>query len=260
MSGEAERRPADGDAEEIGRLIGRLSGDEKMDRETRGRLLVRLARLLGTGGRRAGATGRAGGRRLADLLIEAGPHIPVRDLETLRRHHHGLLGEQLADSLVRVAVNNTTLVGAAGGALSAVQFTAPPLLLSTPAQLAAETLALAAIEVKLIAELHEVYGVQVPGSVRDRGTLFVSSWARQRGINPLDPGSLTVALGAAARTAISRRLLRTLGRTMTTMGPFLTGAIAGGALNRAATKKLADVVRADLRRHLGPAPDRRALP
>ncbi|GAB3901918.1 hypothetical protein GCM10027612_66150 [Microbispora bryophytorum subsp. camponoti] len=42
--------------------------------------------------------------------------------------------------------------------------------------------------------------------------------------------------------------MRTLGRHLTTLGPFLTGAVAGGALNRAATRKLAVAVRADLRR------------
>jgi hypothetical protein len=44
------------------------------------------------------------------------------------------------------------------------------------------------------------------------------------------------------------------------MGPFLTGAVAGAALNRTATKKLADAVRKDLRRMLGPADAPRELP
>ncbi|MFD0471864.1 hypothetical protein ACFQ0B_28775 [Nonomuraea thailandensis] len=41
--------------------------------------------------------------------------------------------------------------------------------------------------------------------------------------------------------------MRTLGRHLTTFGPFLTGAIAGGALNRMATKKLGEAIRNDLR-------------
>src|ERR671922_98031 len=53
-------------------------------------------------------------------------------------------------------------------------------------QLAGETLVVAAIEVKLIAELHEVYGVRVEGSGTARGAAFLTSWARQRGINPLE--------------------------------------------------------------------------
>ena len=260
VTGEIERRhddveptPGDGSTE-LGELIGRLAGDEDMDRETRGRLLGRLARLLGQSARKVGAAGAARGRWLGDLLVEAAPHIPIRDIETLQAHHPGLMGEELADTLVKTAGNGTTAVGAAGGALAAVQFTAPPLLLTAPAQLAAETLVISAIEVKMIAELHEVYGVRVQGTGTARGAAFVTSWARQRGINPLETGSLTSALGTAAKSALRKRMLRTFGRSLGTMGPFLTGAAAGAALNRSATKALAMKVRNDLRESVGHTP------
>ncbi|HEX2312630.1 MAG TPA: hypothetical protein VHJ17_02795 [Thermomonospora sp.] len=253
-------RDGTGRDSEIAALVGRLTAADDLDSETRGRLLARLARLLADSARRAGAGGLRGGRWLADLLLEVAPHVPVRDAETLRDHHHGLTGEALADNLVRVAVNATTAVGAAGGALAAVEFVAPPLLLTAPAQLAAETLVIAAIEVKLIAELHAVYGVQVPGSGTTRATAFVTAWARQRGVNPLESGTLANALGSAAKTALRKRLLRTFGRSMSTMGPFLTGAAAGAALNRSATKRLAEAIRADLRRHVGVAPRDDVLP
>ncbi|WP_245667561.1 hypothetical protein [Actinomadura macra] len=260
MTGDLERRhdgvePPHGDGStELGELIGRLAGDEKMDRETRGRLLGRLARLLGQSARKVGAAGYARGRWLSDMLVEIAPHIPIRDLETLQAHHRGLMGEELADRLVKVAGNATTTVGAAGGALAAVEFAAPPLLLTAPAQLAAEALVVAAIEVKMIAELHEVYGVQVQGSGTARGAAFLTSWARQRGINPLESGSITSALGTAAKSALRKRMLRTFGRSMSTMGPFLTGAAAGAALNRGATKALAAKVRNDLRGSAGGPP------
>jgi hypothetical protein len=243
----------DGDdrlGQEMAELVGRLSDDD-IDRETRGRLLGRLARLLAASARRAGAAGVARGRWLADVVAEIAPRIPVRDLDTLRDHHHGLAGEELADSLVRAAQRATTAVGAAGGALAAVEFVAPPLLLSAPAQIVAETVAVATIEVKLIAELHETYGVQVPGSGAARGAIFLQLWAQQRGFDPLKPGSVTAAFGVAAKTGLRKRLMRTLGRHLTTMGPFLTGAVAGGTLNRAATKRLSDSVRKDLRRAIG---------
>ncbi|HEY8481209.1 MAG TPA: hypothetical protein VIL71_15395 [Spirillospora sp.] len=258
--------PARGDGSaELGELIGRLAGDENMDRDTRGRLLGRLAKLLGQSARRVGAAGAARGRWLGELLVEAAPHIPIRDLETLKAHHPGLEGEELADKIVKVAGNGTTAVGAAGGALAAVQFTAPPLLLTAPALLAAETLVIAAIEVKMIAELHEVYGVRVEGSGTTRAAAFVTSWARQRGINPLEAGSLTDALGAAAKSALRKRMLRTFGRSLGTMGPFLTGAAAGAALNRSGTKALAKKVRDDLRKTAGvslprPGDHQRLLP
>jgi hypothetical protein len=255
LPGDAAATAKGAEIAEIGELVGRLSGDEELDRETRGRLLGRLARLLTASARRAGSAGLGGGRWLADVVNEVAPHIPVRDLETLRRHHNGLQGEQLADSVARAAVRGTTAVGAAGGALAAIQFTAPPLLLTAPAQLVAETVVVAAIEVKLIAELHEVYGVQVPGTGAQRAAVFLNSWARRRGVDPLKPGSATLALGIAAKRALRKRLLRTLGRHLSTLGPFLTGAVAGGTLNRAATKHLAGDIRKDLRRVVGAPPD-----
>jgi hypothetical protein len=235
--------------QELAELVGRLSTDEEMDRETRGRLLGRFARLLAANARRAGVAGVGSGKWLADVVIQIAPHIPVRDLETLRAHHHGLVGEELAESLVRAAQRATAGVGAAGGALAAVEFAAPPLLLSAPAQIVAETVIVATIETKLIAELHEAYGVRVPGSGTTRGVVFLQAWAGQRGFDPMQPGSVTAALGVAAKSGLRKRLLRTFGRHFTTMGPFLTGAVAGGALNRAATRRLADKIREDLRGH-----------
>jgi len=244
----------DGDdrlSQEMAELVGRLSAEE-MDRETRGRLLGRFARLLAANSRRARTAGIGRGRWLADVVTDIAPHIPVRDLETLRRHHKELAGEELADSLVRATQRATTGVGAAGGALAALEFTMPPLLLTAPAQILAETVVVATIEVKLIAELHEVYGVQIPGNGTTRGAIFLQSWAQQRGFDPLKPGSVTAALGVVAKTGLRKRLMRTLGRHLTTLGPFLTGAVAGGALNRVATRRLSDSIRKDLRgRDLG---------
>jgi hypothetical protein len=255
----ADLSPEQADAE-IGELVGKLSEAEGLDAEARTRMLARLGRLLAHSARRAGAKGVATGRWMTDVFADIAPRIPFRDLETLSAHHHGLRGERLADSLVRTAANATTAVGAAGGALAAVEFVTPPLLLTAPAQITAEALVVAAIEVKMIAELHEVYGVQLPGGHTARGSAFAGAWAKERGVNPLEPGSITYALGAAAKQALRKRLLRTVGRSMTTMGPFLTGALAGGALNRAATRRLADHIRKDLRRMLGSADAPRALP
>ena len=75
----------------------------------------------------------------------------------------------LADALVRSAVLATAAVGVAGGAVTAVKWTVPVTLLTLPLQLAVETAAVAAIEIKLVAELHEVYGVAVSGTGTQRG-------------------------------------------------------------------------------------------
>jgi|GEM_PF-800375 len=243
----------DDSGREVAEIVGRLAEPGDMDAAERRRLLGRLTRSLARGAKRAKASGENRGRWLTDVFMAVAPRIPIRDLQTLSEHHRGLTSEALADDLVRVATKGTMTVGAIGGAVAAAEFAAPPLLLSAPAQLVAETIVVAAIEVKLIAELHEVYGIQVPGTGSQRAMAFAMAWSKQRGVDPMAPGTMTVALGTAAKTALRNRLMRTLGRHLTTFGPFLTGAVAGGLLNRAATKKLGEIVRADLRVH-------RALP
>src|SRR5690606_27571019 len=99
--------------------------------------------------------------------------------------------------------------------------------------------------------LHAVYGVQAPGASPARAAAFLTAWAKQRGVNPLQAGSVTGALGSATRSALRKRLLRTMGRNTATLGPFLTGAAAGATLNRAATRRLAEEIRKDLRRQVG---------
>jgi hypothetical protein len=248
-----------GPENEVGELVGRLTEPGELEPAERRRLLGRLARSLATGAKKARVTGAGRGRWLADVFLNITPRIPIRDLHTLSEHHHGMTGEELADDLVRTAQKATMTVGALGGALAAAEFAAPPLLLSAPAQLVAETLVVAAIEVKLLAELHEVYGVRVDGTGGQRAVAFTAAWARQRGIDPLAPTSVSLALGAATKTALRNRLMRTLGRHLTTFGPFLTGAVAGGALNRMATKKIGQAIRADLRGKLPPPPKRARL-
>lgn len=253
VNGHDRGAPTPGSAADaqIAELVRQLSFDESMDRRTRSKLLGRLAKAVSASARKAGVTSLAGGQWLAESLAAIAAHLPVRSREMLRAHHHGLRGDSLAESLAEAATRSTTGVGAAGGALAAVEYAAPSTLLYAPAQIAAETLAVAAIEVKLVAELHEVYGVQVPGSGSARAATFVHAWARRRGFDPASPGSLTRALGPATRNELRRRMMFRASRNVTTLGPLFTGAVAGAVLNRHATRKLADAVRDDLRRRAG---------
>jgi hypothetical protein len=188
-------------------------------------------------------------RWMTDAVGDVAPYIPVRDLETLSRHHDGLDGEALADRLVRNAARATAGVGAAGGGIAAVEWAATPTLLTAPVLLAAETVAVVAIEIKLIGELHEVYGVPVPDTGAQRGINLVQAWSSQRGFNPLVPGvGIGAVLGTAARKDLRDRLMRRFGRNLTTLGPMLTGAAVAGYLNRRATQGLAERIRDDLRR------------
>ena len=245
MSGELVRRD---DAGEVDRVIARLAAGD-LDKQERGRLLARLAGLLATGARSAGGRAAISGTWLADVVTDYAPHIPVRDLLTLRQHHGGRSGDDLAEALIAAAARGTAGVGAAGGALAAVQVAAPPTLLAAPVQLAAETLAVVAIELKLVAELHVVYGRAPVGTRSQVATAYLMSWAGKRGIDIRNgPPSLATVLGTAARQQLRSRLLRRLGRNMSTMAPFLAGAVAGAELNRRETRKLGDALRADLRR------------
>ncbi|MCW3813316.1 hypothetical protein ONA91_02445 [Micromonospora sp. DR5-3] len=205
---------------------------------------------------------RAAVRWMADTVAEVAPHVPVRDLATLRRHFPGLTEEELAERLVRNAARATAGIGAAGGGVAAVEWTVTPTLLSAPVLLAAETVAVVAIELKLIGELHEVYRVPLPTGGTQRAVALIQSWASQRGINPMLPGvGVSAVLGTAARRELRDSLLRRFGRNLTTLGPFLTGAAVAGYLNRRATRNLADQLRKDLRRKRQELPGSRlALP
>ena len=115
--------------------------------------------------------------------------------------------------------------------------------------LAAETVTVVAIEIKLIGELHEVYGQSVPGTGAQRAIPLVMAWSQQRGVNPMVPGvGIGAVLGTAARKEMRDRLLRRLGRNLTTLGPFLTGAAVASYLNRRATKSIGEQVIADLKK------------
>jgi hypothetical protein len=247
MSGDLVRR------EEIGDLVGRLTNDD-LDRRERGRLLARLTALLGAGARSAGGRAAVSGKWLADLVTDYAPHVPVRDLLTLRQHHGGLSGDALAEALIASAARATGSVGAAGGALATLELAAPPTLLAAPVQLAAETLAVVAVELKLVAELHVVYGRAPVGTRGQVATAYLTSWAGKRGIDLSGgPPSLATVLGTAARQQLRTRLLRRLGRNVTTMAPFLAGAVAGAELNRRETRKLGDALVKDLRGRRGRA-------
>jgi len=229
----------------VARLVS--DGEDAESAAGKGRDVLWLTGALASSARRAGKASVFGGRWLTDLLIETAPRLPMRDLATLRSQHPGLPDEDLAEAIISGAAKATGAVGAAGGALAAVEFTAPPALLSTPFQIAAETLMIAAIEVKMIAELHEVYGFAPAGPSRQRAASYLMAWTNRRAIAPLDEGGVRLSLGPTAKVALRRRMVRRAGRNLSTMGPMLTGAVAGSMVNHRETRKLGGQVRQDLR-------------
>ncbi|MFI2607495.1 hypothetical protein [Kitasatospora sp. NPDC018619] len=218
----------------------------------RGRAVVtHTARLLGHGGRavaRGAAKGAAyGGRAMTDQLVRTAPRIPVRDLATLRAQHpEAAFPEQLADVLVTGAVRASGALGAGVGA--AAMMPVPPAM---PVEIAAETLAVAAVEIKLIAELHEVYGIPARGSATQRAGAYLGAWANRRGVDASllvrPAGFAALAIGSEVRQQVRRRLTRSTLRHLPALTPLLVGAGIGATMNRRDARRLADEVREDLR-------------
>ncbi|MDT0494142.1 hypothetical protein ACIOD0_00290 [Kitasatospora albolonga] len=195
------------------------------------------------GVRKGGESARALVGQLADRIIETAPRVPVRDLATLREQFPGLGPEELADKLVLGASRASATVGAGIGA--AAMLPVPPAML---AELAAEVTGVAAIEMKLVAELHEVYGRRPPGNLAQRSTAYLTSWTEERGIDVTRPTTLNAALGGQMKRELRQQITKRMARNLPNLIPFMIGAAVGATMNRRDTRKLADQVRADLRK------------
>jgi hypothetical protein len=233
---------------EIGATVAALAADD-LEPASRRQLLGRLVTDVRRRGLGQMFKPRAAIRWMADVVSDMAPHLPLRNLDTLRRHLDGLDGDDLADRLIRNAARATASIGAAGGGVASVEWAAPPTLLSAPVLLAAETVAVVAIELKLIGELHEVYRQPVAGGAGERASALIQSWAGQRGVNPLVPGvGVGTVLGTAGRRELQSTLLKRYGRNLTTLGPLLTGAAVASYLNRRATRNLGEHIKNDLKK------------
>ncbi|NMO54176.1 hypothetical protein HH310_23705 [Actinoplanes sp. TBRC 11911] len=234
--------------EELGKTVAALTADD-LEPDDRRRLLGRLVEDIRRRGLGQLFRPKAAVRWMADVVTDVAPHVPVRDRDTLQRHFPGLTDDDLADRLIRNAARGTASVGAVGGGVASIEWVATPTLLSAPVLLAAETVAVVAIELKLIGELHEIYGAPIRGGLGERAGGLLQAWSGQRGVNPLIPGvGLASVLGTAARRELQTSLLKRFGRNLSTLGPMLTGAAVASYLNRRATRSLGEHVRKDLKR------------
>jgi hypothetical protein len=233
---------------DIGRTLAALTADD-LEPAGRRKLLGRLVDDIRRRGLGQLFRPKAALRWMGDVVGDIAPHVPVRDLDTLHRHFGDLDGDDLAERLVRNAARATAGVGAAGGGVAALEWAAAPTLLSAPVLLAAETVAVVSIELKLIGELHEVYHQPITGTTANRAAALVQAWSGQRGVNPLVPGvGVATVLGTASRKELQSSLLRRFGRNLTTFGPMLTGAAVASYLNHRATLNLGETVQKDLRK------------
>jgi hypothetical protein len=203
-----------------------------------------VARTAGGARRGAGSAGRgvsSGLGWLSAQVVAMGPRLQIRDQATLRNQFPGLTDDEIAGLLVDRAARATATVGGATGACAAL-----PALPAFPVEVAAETLAVVGIEIKLLAELHEVYGLPASGSATDRARAYVGAWASRRGVYQVDGGLLLIAGSPLARQ-LTRRLAARVRRSAFSLSPLLTGAVAGAMLNRRETRRLGRQIRDDLR-------------
>lgn len=236
------------------RLAGALNGVARSAGRVAGRGAGRSAgvarRGVGAAWRGAGWSAGTASRGAASLLnwltaqvIAMGPRLKIRDQATLRGQFPGRTDEEIAELLIDRAARAGATVGGATGAWAAL-----PSLPAFPAEVAAETLAVVGIELKLVAELHEAYGMPADGNAAERGRAYLAAWAHRRGVSVI-PGGLMLVAGSPLARQVRRRLAARIRRSTFSLGPLFTGAVAGAVLNRAEVRRLGRDIVDDLRRH-----------
>jgi len=224
--------------------------------QDRQRLVAAFTKAVSSGARAAGRGTRAATRRIGAVRRGAGsgtgwlaaqvaamaPRLRVRDHTALQAQFPGQSAEDIADALIDGASRASAAAGGAAGVWAVL-----PALPAFPAEVAAETLVLVGIEIKLIAELHEAYGTPAPGNLPERMSAYVAAWAHRRGVFMI-PGGVILATGSPLARLLRRRLAARAGRSAFSLAPFLTGAAAGAYLNSRETRRLGQDVRRDLRR------------
>jgi hypothetical protein len=224
------------------RLTAAFAAAARSSARASARATGRGARATGRGVRTARRRAGTGMGWFTAQVVAMAPRLRVRSGAALRAQFPGKSTEDIADALIVGASRAAGAVGAGVGAWAAL-----PVLPAFPAELVTETLALVGIELKLIAELHEVYGMAPPGTAADRATAYIGAWAHRRGVLAA-PGGLILIAGSPLGRRLRLRLAARAGRSAFSLGPLLTGAAAGAMLNSRETRRLGLEVRADLRR------------
>jgi hypothetical protein len=201
---------------------------------------------LAASARRAGRRAVLSGRWAAETIVDVAPHLPVRSAPTLAEHHDGKVGPALARSVVRSAGRVSAGIGAATGTAIAAQQLSVAGVVAVPFELAAETALVTLVELKLIAELHEVAGRPLPGGPLGRSRAALLVWTSGHALAPSSSAASSSAatstaaesFGPTARRELAAALRHRYARNLATLGPLLTGAAAAGLLNRRSTVSL----------------------
>jgi len=200
------------------------------------------ARLAGRGTRVVRRRAGSGTGWLLGQVVAMAPRLRVRDQAALQAQFRGMSADEIADTLVEGAAHAAAAAGAGAGMVAVL-----PVLPAFPAEVAAETLLVVGIELKLVAELHEAFGIPAPGNFAERMSAYIAAWAHRRGVFMIE-GGLILAAGSPLARLLRRRLIARAGRSAVSLGPLLTGAAAGAMFNSRETRKLGRDIRRDLRR------------
>jgi hypothetical protein len=199
------------------------------------------ASAAGRGTRATRRMAGSGSGWLADQVIAMAPRLRVRDQAALRAQFPGKSADEIAEALISGAARAASAAGGAAGLWAVV-----PVVTAFPAEVLAETLVVTGIEIKLVAELHEAYGQPAEGNAAERMRAYVAAWAHRRGVFMI-PGGVVFAPGSPLARLLRRRLTARAGRSAASLGPLLTGAVAGAMLNAGAARKLGREIVRDLR-------------
>ncbi|MDQ3475882.1 MAG: hypothetical protein M3492_05970 [Actinomycetota bacterium] len=233
----------------VARLTGGRAADDglEVDRSGAASALSGVVSGLASAVKASGKGALVGGGFLAELLVTTATRLPLRDKATLLGQHPALDTEEVADSLTGAAARVTGTIGGAAGGLAAAQWFATPSLIALPVELAAETLLVAAVELKLVAELHEIYDARPTGELSERANAYLGSWTAQRGLNgDGHTVGLAARLASSGGSALRKRITGRLARNLGSFLPFLAGAVVGARNNSSGTRKLGERLRADL--------------
>jgi hypothetical protein len=170
----------------------------------------------------------------------------VRTQAELHAAYPGRSSDEIARLLIERAILNSGRVGIGAGVLGTSEYFAPWTLRGVPAQLMAESLAVAIIEVRLTAELHALHGIEAVGSIRDRAGFWVTAWARGSAHDPHGSRDYTAAMRKMVAVQARRRLVTRARRNLLTMAPLFAGAALGRWINRKQTREFALTMHASL--------------
>jgi hypothetical protein len=150
---------AEGELASISRDAAEVATDiteSERPRDRRQRVTELARRVATSGASVAGRSTRAARRAagwgtawLSAQVLDMAPRLRVRDRAALQAQFPGRSAEDIADALVEGAARASAATGAAAGVWSVV-----PIPTTFPAEIAAETLVVVGVEIKLIAELH----------------------------------------------------------------------------------------------------------